>query len=452
MTEHRIMHLPPISKLAVPGVVLLISFLSFTSQLLFLSIEPGPLKEQQTLTFNILIGCLLVCYTRACLTNPGHLPKESTLGDNKQKLGEPDSDGSRARLRYCTKCEAPKPPRAHHCKICKRCIPKMDHHCPWTVNCVSHTTFPHFIRFVFYSVAAMSYLEYFLYIRVAIVWNTRALPSYLGPTPLQLIHLFTLMVVNSFTLFALSILLARSIWCLAVNTTTIEGWEIERHEAVLRRSRYLGGYLDGPDGMRVKIVRQEFPYDIGIWSNIKQGMGTRNVFAWLWPFAASPSVESGLRFEVNGFEDPDTTWPPPDPDRMPRVRRRFDPDTAFVHGDTEVEAFRQRQAEDLKRYTQPQGTIHRRLPFHKRFSDPNTVSEYGVEDVGEEDFSDGINEVEEEEEEEGEEAWRNSEGERLGDFGVDEDVEFYDEDDIPLAELIRRRKSARIADVARKAQ
>ncbi|KAK5002651.1 Palmitoyltransferase [Cryomyces antarcticus] len=212
--------------------------------------------------------------------------------------------------------------------------------------------------------------------------------------------------------------------------------------------------------MRVKIVRQEFPYDIGIWSNIKQGMGTRNVFAWLWPFAASPSVESGLRFEVNGFEasieqrssDPDTTWPPPDPDRMPRVRRRFDPDTAFVHGDTEVEAFRQRQAEDLKRYTQPQGTIHRRLPFHKRFSDPNTVSEYGVEDVGEEDFSDGINEVEEEEEEEGEEAWRNSEGERLGDFGVDEDVEFYDEDDIPLAELIRRRKSARIADVARKAQ
>ncbi|TKA67635.1 hypothetical protein B0A49_07736 [Cryomyces minteri] len=250
------------------------------------------------------------------------------------------------------------------------------------------------------------------------------------------------MVVNSFTLFALSILLARSVWCLAVNTTTIEGWEIERHEAVLRRSRYLGGYLDGPDGMRVKIVRQEFPYDIGIWSNIKQGMGTRNVFAWLWPFAASPSVESGLRFEVNGFEDPDTTWPPPDPDRMPRVRRHFDPDTAFMHGDTEVEAFRQRQAEDLKRYAQPQGTTHRRLPFHKRFSDPKMVSGHGVEDVGEEDFSDCINEVEGDEEEEGEEAWRNSEGERLGDFGVDEDAEFYDEDDIPLAELIRRRKSA----------
>lgn len=41
---------------------------------------------------------------------------------------------------------------------------------------------------------------------------------------------------------------------------------------------------------------------------------------------------------------------------------------------------------------------------------------------------------------EGEEGWRNSEGERLADFGVDEEAEFYDEDDIPLSKLIERRK------------
>lgn len=58
-----------------------------------------------------------------------------------------------------------------------RCIPKMDHHCPWTVNCVSHTTFPHFIRFVFYAVAAMTYLEYFLYLRAEYLWQNRNLPS-----------------------------------------------------------------------------------------------------------------------------------------------------------------------------------------------------------------------------------------------------------------------------------
>lgn len=58
-----------------------------------------------------------------------------------------------------------------------RCIPKMDHHCPWTANCVSHLTIPHFVRFVLYAVASMTYLEYFLHIRVASIWGNRHLPS-----------------------------------------------------------------------------------------------------------------------------------------------------------------------------------------------------------------------------------------------------------------------------------
>lgn len=63
----------------------------------------------------------------------------------------------------------------------------------------------------------------------------------------------------------------------------------------------LGGYLDGPDGIRVRIVKQEFPYDIGILANLNQGMGS-GPLAWLWPFAATPTNTSGLDFEVNGFE------------------------------------------------------------------------------------------------------------------------------------------------------
>jgi palmitoyltransferase len=58
----------------------------------------------------------------------------------------------------------------------------MDHHCPWTNNCVSHFTFPHFIRFLFYAVAAMTYLEYFLFIRCAVLWNNRSQPSVSGFT------------------------------------------------------------------------------------------------------------------------------------------------------------------------------------------------------------------------------------------------------------------------------
>jgi palmitoyltransferase len=54
------------------------------------------------------------------------------------------------------------------------------------------------------------------------------------------------------------IIFVRSLWSLGSNTTTIESWEIERHEALLRRARVLGGYLDGPDGVKVRIERQEF--------------------------------------------------------------------------------------------------------------------------------------------------------------------------------------------------
>ena len=100
----------------------------------------------------------------------------------------------------------------------------------------------------------------------------------------------------------LIILLGRTLWSMALNITTIEGWEIERHETLLRRARVLGGYLVGPDGNKVQLERQEFPWDIGIWKNLCQAMNSRNPLSWVWPFAKSPSVESGLIFEHNGIE------------------------------------------------------------------------------------------------------------------------------------------------------
>ena len=89
---------------------------------------------------------------------------------------------------------------------------------------------------------------------------------------------------------------------MALNQTTIEGWEIERHEALLRRARTLGGFLHGPNGQEIRIEHQEFPWDIGIWSNLCSTMGTRNPVAWLWPFARSLDAETGLHFEHNEIE------------------------------------------------------------------------------------------------------------------------------------------------------
>jgi palmitoyltransferase len=250
--------------------------------------------------------------------------------------------------------------------------------------------------------------------------------QYLGPSAFQLFSLFFLVLTNSLTLFTVGIMFIRSAWCLGANTTTIEGWEIDRHEVLLRRAKVLGGHLEGPNGVRIRIRRQEFPYDIGIWANICQGMNGTPL-TWFWPLASAPPVESGLEFEVNGFEDEDTTWPPPDPDRM-SMKPSDDPAFTFLGNDDSetnedrIAAFRARQEADMAR---------RRRPFHDRYND-------------DEDDEDGEAPVEEQiriTSDEGEESWRSLEGERLADFGVDEDTEFYDEDNVPLARLIARGRS-----------
>jgi len=84
----------------------------------------------------------------------------------------------------------------------------------------------------------------------------------------------------------------------------------------------------------------------------------------------------------------------------------------------------------MLRWQQPETPVQRRKPFVKRLEAIQGQSEVASDGIGDEQASDS-----------GEEGWKNSEGERLRDFGVDEDAEFYDEeDDIPLSELIARRK------------
>ena len=179
-----------LSQLAIPSVCILISFLAYSSQYFFVYFEPAPLRDTELWRLNIFALCIWICYYRTCTVDPGRIPKDWKPLDSKQL----EADRASGRQRWCRKCEAYKPPRAHHCRTCQRlvisnqwlglytdasyrCIPKMDHHCPWTSNCVSHFTFPHFVRFLFYAVTGMSYLETLLYERASIIWASRHRPS-----------------------------------------------------------------------------------------------------------------------------------------------------------------------------------------------------------------------------------------------------------------------------------
>ena len=149
--------------------------------------------------------------------------------------------------------------------------------------------------------------------------------------------------------------------------------------------------------------------------------------------------------------DPSLPWPPPDPDRIPRRQRRrnlnldkqSEDKTLLASDHNFKEAFQERQAADLRRRRQNNHgvVVVRQKTFHDRYSKTAGMDDDPSKEPYEENQGD--------DEEEGEEAWRNSDGEKLADFGVDVDVEFYDEDkddgdddedDIPLSELLSRRR------------
>lgn len=409
---------------AVPAVCLLISFLGYFSQFLFHTadtLDPGPPSTTETTIFNTLLVALWYTYYKAITTDPGRYIF-------KEKLIEVQG-------RWCTKCNAPKPPRAHHCRHCARCVPKMDHHCPWTKNCVSMTTFPHFYRFLCYCNASLWMLAYLIWQRFYAVWDTRNLPAYLGPSLAALISLALVGLICFFTSLALGLMLITTTKNWVFNQTMIESWEAERHEAIAERGGRDWWDVVGADGKKVRFERIEFPYDIGFLQNMSQAMGTSFFPLWLFPFAGAPQIDKsdtglGWVWEENGFNRIEGMWPPPDPEKIRRearqwatTKRDFDAELRDLDGTAEEvkAAFRLRQEQDTKR----------RNNLVTELEEEDSSYEFGSGDDGNGDDDDD---------------WVNEDGDRLRDFGVDDEDDIAtttaQDEDIPLGELIRRRKVA----------
>ncbi|KAI0853415.1 zf-DHHC-domain-containing protein [Daldinia vernicosa] len=515
---------PVLQRLAVPAVCLLIAFLAYTSQWLFANapdLAPGPLTTAEMYTFNGLVLCLWYTYYKACTVDPGRYvfpPDYIKKKNNNQRRNTNDSGEGELHLdpqqiqRWCKKCAAPKPPRAHHCKTCRRCIPKMDHHCPWTSNCVSLQTFPHFLRFLVYTNLSLWTLLAFLFRRFFALWETRHLPAYLGPTLSQLALLTVLTFAAGVTSLALGILLITTLKGWLFNTTMIETWEIERHESALERryesssdndtySSWWGSGEHAPGGDRQALDPIEFPYDIGIFANMAAAMGTRDPLLWFLPFAGEPRIApllkkdesgssdittimsgTGWSYEENGLNDREGMWPPPDPDKIRHAkawrarkreadraleRARFDDNNADPAD--EREAFRRRQERDLRRWEASRSRIlgeleEMEMPPECYDDNNNNDRDYDfVDEAYDRRLGPGRRAAAAAAVilDEGKSGWVNADGEHLGDYGVDEDAEFdeqpavveeqprrllreelipVEDEDVPLAELLRRRK------------
>ncbi|TLD28660.1 hypothetical protein PspLS_03545 [Pyricularia sp. CBS 133598] len=478
---------------AIPGVVLLIAFLGYASQWVFHTpeLQPGPLTQNQTITFNLLLLNLWWNYYKACTVSPGTYthtrPPSGDDDDDKTKTKKQEDAQQKpttpaAGQRWCRKCDAPKPPRAHHCRHCRRCIPKMDHHCPWTGNCVSMQTFPYFYRFLVSTNLALWYLARLLYLRFRAIFDERNLPAYLGPSPTRIALLTVVSIACALVSLALSVLLTTTTKAWLFNRTMIEDWEVERHESLVGRqarggSTWWASEEEGGDESSSeetttaanghKMMRRvEFPYDIGIWNNMCQAMGTRNILAWFWPFAGGPTVSRtagsgvGWDWEENGFNTRVGMWPPPDPDKQRRGHWRGNADTAvklptYATPEEEKAAFKARQERDQR--------LRRRRQLLEAQQGSGIVAELEEDEELEDLFPEQGRRTKysnggqsSEKGLDGEPGWTNADGERLRDFGVDEDsddvveddvshsenLDHDDDEDVPLGELLRRRRVA----------
>ena len=104
---------------------------------------------------------------------------------------------------------------------------------------------------------------------------------------------------------------------------------------------------------------------------------------------------------------------------MPRCSIATQDQSAFIYSqsiitaDQQMREFRQRQREDLRRFD------HVPCSTHGGGGSIAQTAQDGIHDRSR--------------------RWRDSEGECLEDFGVDEEVEFND-DNVPLSELLRKRR------------
>lgn len=147
-------------------------------------------------------------------------------------------------MRFCKKCQARKPDRAHHCSTCRRCVLKMDHHCPWLATCVGLRNHKAFLLFL-------------IYVSLFSLWSCAIAASWLWDEIVSdTVYVETLMPVNYVVLAIIAGIIALvvgafTLWHImlaARGQTTIECLEKTRYLSPLRRTMqnaYQAQHTDG---------------------------------------------------------------------------------------------------------------------------------------------------------------------------------------------------------------
>lgn len=176
----------------------------------------------------VLWALLNWSYTKAVFTDPGSTVNTDVLGNDV--AANSVTVKQNGEMRYCSKCEARKPDRAHHCSTCRRCVLKMDHHCPWLAACVGLRNYKPFLLFLIYT-SLFSWLCF--WVSGTWLWQQVIIDGNMDDSFMP-VHFVVLSVISGIIGLVLSGFTSYHIYLTTRNRTTIEALEKTRYLSPVR--------------------------------------------------------------------------------------------------------------------------------------------------------------------------------------------------------------------------
>ncbi|EAQ90645.1 hypothetical protein CHGG_02580 [Chaetomium globosum CBS 148.51] len=178
------------------------------------------------------------CYTTAVFTPPGSTTNDngySTLPTHAAPTATSFTVKSNGEMRFCKKCQARKPDRAHHCSTCRRCVLKMDHHCPWLATCVGLRNHKSFLLFLIYTTL---YCFYCFVASGAWVWEEIFATNASTVESLMPVNYILLSIISGIIGIVIGAFSGWHVYLASKGQTTIECLEKTRYLSPLRQSMH----------------------------------------------------------------------------------------------------------------------------------------------------------------------------------------------------------------------
>ena len=277
-------------------------------------------------------------------------PVDEENSEAEMTTDEKNKDSSLHGLRikrWCKKCNQEKPMRARHCSVCNVCILRMDHHCPWINNCVGYRNHGHYLRFLFYVIAAMLTGLVLMACRLTyfkgryLYWHQQKNGSYiinLTDEMFQMAILIADLVGCGILSLLIGLLLAVQLANVSQGHTTIESLEISQCERDMNREEKRKQSLELVEAETNSEAESEiatnkpvkrksewgysfpFPYDLGFDINLKAVFG-RNSYLWPFPLPLKMnpllgSSPDGKKFDTRPDALMNGQWPLPSKDPL----------------------------------------------------------------------------------------------------------------------------------------